>query len=70
MNAQRRHHYFRDVLTILASAALMVATNSALAAPPDTPISDVPLTLVQPTHPEVLILLGNSQSMDGDLSGA
>ena len=33
-------------------------------------ISQVPLTVSQPTHPQVLFALGNSQSMDGDLSGA
>src|SRR5580658_8495966 len=38
--------------------------------PPALPISQVPLTVVQPTHPQVLFAIGNSQSMDGDLSGA
>lgn len=42
--------------------------QAATAAP--LPISQVPLTVTQPTHPQVLFALGNSQSMDGDLSGA
>lgn len=38
--------------------------------PPSVPISQVPLTVVIPAHPQILLALGNSQSMDGDLSGA
>ncbi len=34
------------------------------------PISQVPLTMSTPQHAQVLIAIGNSQSMDGDLSGA
>lgn len=33
-------------------------------------ISQIPLTVAIPTHPQVLFAIGNSQSMDGDLSGA
>lgn len=33
-------------------------------------IPQVPLILASPIHPQVLIAIGNSQSMDGDLSGA
>jgi type IV pilus assembly protein PilY1 len=45
---------------------------SAFAAvtPHTTLISNLPLQLVIPAHPQVLIAVGNSQSMDGNLSGA
>lgn len=33
-------------------------------------IPQIPLVIASPTHPQVLILIGNSQSMDGTLSGA
>lgn len=33
-------------------------------------ISQIPLKLASPTHPQVLIAIGNSESMDGTLSGA
>lgn len=42
----------------------------ALAAGTALTISPVPLTVAIPSHPQVLIAVGNSQSMDGDLSGA
>ena len=34
------------------------------------PISQVPLQLGAPVHPQVLLAIGNSESMDGNLSGA
>src|SRR5271163_631808 len=44
---------------------------SALAtAPPLVPISQVPMTVQIPAHPQILLAVGNSQSMDGTLSGA
>lgn len=42
----------------------------ANAAPPSLIISQIPLKLAVPTQPQVLFALGNSQSMDGTLSGA
>ncbi len=45
--------------------------GAALAATPSPiPLSDTPMVLITPAHPQVLLLLGNSQSMDGNLSGA
>ncbi|HET7570475.1 MAG TPA: PilC/PilY family type IV pilus protein [Gammaproteobacteria bacterium] len=70
MNIQQSLGFLRNAAKVVLSAVLVLGTNSAFATTPTTQISDVPLTLVQPTHPEVLILLGNSQSMDGDLGGA
>ena len=53
------------ILTCWSSAAVGAAT-------PPTPvaISQVPLTVTIPAHPQILLALANSQSMDGDLSGA
>ncbi len=42
-----------------------------LAAPPPTlPISQTPMTVTIPAHPQILLAVANSQSVDGDLSGA
>jgi type IV pilus assembly protein PilY1 len=43
---------------------------AAAAPPPTVPITQVPMTVVIPAHPQIILALGNSQSMDGDLSGA
>jgi len=44
---------------------------AAVGAPPaPLQISQVPMTITLPAHPQILLALGNSQSMDGDLSGA
>ena len=42
----------------------------AIATAPTVPISQVPMTVQIPAHPQILLAIGNSQSMDGDLSGA
>nr|WP_241480458.1 hypothetical protein [Legionella norrlandica] len=47
---------------------LLCASVSLYAAPLTIP--QIPLIIASPTHPQVLILIGNSQSMDGNLSGA
>src|ERR1700710_317550 len=49
--------------------ALAAGTGSA-ATPPSTSIAQVPLTIAVPAHPQILLALGNSESMDGNLSGA
>jgi type IV pilus assembly protein PilY1 len=60
----------------LASACctLLVCWSSnvmAAAAPaPSIAISQIPLTVSIPAHPQILLALANSESMDGDLSGA
>jgi type IV pilus assembly protein PilY1 len=48
------------------------SSNVMAAAVPPAPlqISQVPMTITLPAHPQILLALGNSQSMDGDLSGA
>jgi type IV pilus assembly protein PilY1 len=57
---------------ISAGLSLMVASPFAEAAvtAPMVPISQVPMTVLIPAHPQIVLALGNSQSMDGDLSGA
>jgi type IV pilus assembly protein PilY1 len=42
----------------------------AAAAAPSLSIAQVPMTITLPAHPQILLAVGNSQSMDGDLSGA
>ncbi|HEY2463521.1 MAG TPA: PilC/PilY family type IV pilus protein [Steroidobacteraceae bacterium] len=48
------------------------STNAMAAAAPAPPvnISQIPLTVTIPAHPQILLALANSESMDGDLSGA
>ncbi|TAL80664.1 MAG: pilus assembly protein PilY [Candidimonas sp.] len=61
------------VLTFFAlAAAVLSGSLFATAATTPTPlaISQVPLQLATPIHPQVLIAIGNSESMDGNLSGA
>lgn len=56
-------------LATVALAALCAA-GIAYAATPAIPISQTPLTVTLPAHPQVVIAIGNSQSMDGTLAGA
>ncbi len=51
---------------------LLVCWSSNVMAAPAAPISisQIPLTVTIPAHPQILLALGNSESMDGDLSGA
>lgn len=57
-----------------AQLALLLFMLSALypvtAAVPTLSIPQIPLITANPIHPQVLILIGNSQSMDGTMSGA
>ncbi|MEJ2643563.1 MAG: hypothetical protein P8180_01305, partial [Gammaproteobacteria bacterium] len=64
----------RKAVNVVVPAALIVGAGlqSVIAATTPTPIdlSNIPMVLGQPADPQVLFLLGNSQSMDGDLGGA
>ena len=53
-------------------ACIILGRTSHSAAGPVTPtsIAQVPLTVATPAHPQIMIAVGNSQSMDGNLSGA
>ena len=58
------------LLGVIACVILGRTTHSAAA--PATPVSiaQVPLTVATPAHPQIVIAVGNSESMDGNLSGA
>jgi type IV pilus assembly protein PilY1 len=69
-SAQSRITY---ALTSACYAMLICwSSNVAAAAGPAPPISisQVPLTVTIPAHPQILLALANSESMDGNLSGA
>ncbi len=53
-------------VTLITSALFAGVTDMALgsSAPPQVAISSIPMTVVIPTHPQVLIAVGNSNSMD------
>ncbi|MET0330509.1 MAG: hypothetical protein ABW154_03675, partial [Dyella sp.] len=57
-------------VALLAGGAALRSAPAWAASVPSLAISQVPLTTVQAVHPQVLFAIGNSQSMDGDLSGA
>ena len=59
------------LITIVALAGALLGTAVHSASPPTpTSIAQVPLTVAIPAHPQILFAIGNSQSMDGTLSGA
>jgi type IV pilus assembly protein PilY1 len=68
--AQRRVAH--TLSSALYTALICWSSNVMAAATPPAPlqISQVPMTITLPAHPQILLALGNSQSMDGDLSGA
>jgi len=55
---------------ILASMILGRTSHSAAGPVTPTTVAQVPLTVATPAHPQIVIAVGNSQSMDGNLSGA
>jgi type IV pilus assembly protein PilY1 len=60
-------------LRVLMPAAIAVSwgwSPCALATAPTVAIAQVPMTVTIPAHPQILLAVANSQSMDGDLSGA
>lgn len=78
MNIRKLHSKHRRLLIkalVIACATVLTASVGsislpAFAATPVVSISNIPLTLVAPAHPQVLLAIPNSQSVDGDLSGA
>ncbi|MHB8744846.1 MAG: pilus assembly protein, partial [Sulfuricaulis sp.] len=72
-NAKRITNFKQRALSLLGFCGLGLLlglqTPYSFAAP-STTLSDNPMILVTPTHPQVLLLLNSSQSMDGNLSGA
>ena len=72
--SRMRLKYLPAIAAVMAAAVLLASSTTippANAQPSVTlAISQVPLTVSTPAHPQVLIALGNSESMDGTLSGA
>lgn len=54
------------VTVVLCTSQSMSATSG----PPSVLISQTPLTILIPAHPQIVFALADSQSMDGNLSGA
>ena len=67
--AQRR---IAHTLSSALYAMLVCWSSNVMAGGPVTPvnIAQVPLTVTSPAHPQILLALADSESMDGDLSGA
>jgi len=66
-------HIVQPAIVLLgALACVLIDRTTATAAVAVTPtsISQVPLTVAVPAHPQVVLAIGNSESMDGNLSGA
>jgi type IV pilus assembly protein PilY1 len=65
-------HIVQPAIVLLGALAcvLLNPTASRSAAVIPTPIAQVPLTVAVPAHPQVVLAVGNSESMDGNLSGA
>jgi type IV pilus assembly protein PilY1 len=58
------------LLGVIACVVLGRTSHSAAGPVTPTSIAQVPLTVATPAHPQIVIAVGNSQSMDGNLSGA
>jgi type IV pilus assembly protein PilY1 len=67
--ADRRFRRALHVATLLVAALASCPVAPAFAAP-TVSISQVPLTIALPANPQVVFAIGNSQSEDGNLSGA
>jgi type IV pilus assembly protein PilY1 len=68
------HVVRKRAATFLGAAGVAMAVLSPIpvfaAIPPATPVSQLPLTITIPAHPQILLAVANSESMDGNLSGA
>lgn len=69
-SGQRFRVFFRALLKTTLSVVLFFSGVQISSAVPTLNIPQVSLIMSSPIHPQVLILIGNSQSMDGTLSGA
>ncbi len=73
MNQLAANLAYKRAAGLPARAGLLLLIGWPLAAhatAPAVPVSQVPLTITIPAHPQILVLIGNSESMDGNLSGA
>ncbi len=57
-------------IAVIGGAFMPPVLPVRAATAPTIPISQVPLSIAIPVHPQVVLAVGNSQSMDGDLGGA
>ena len=70
MNRKNTLRFRNFAIVVCLAFAAGKAMLIAVAANPTLNISQVPLALTTPVRPQVLIAVGNSESMDGTLSGA
>jgi type IV pilus assembly protein PilY1 len=68
MNALRLPAMLLSIAALVTLAA--VTPSSGASSPTPIAIYQYPLTVAIPAHPQVILALGNSESMDGNLSGA
>jgi type IV pilus assembly protein PilY1 len=67
LTASRAAAWLGLVAIVLAGATSFLASAGSA---PSLAIAQVPLQLATPVHPQVLLAITNSESMDGNLSGA
>jgi len=60
----------KRLITMALAVVCLIVPAEAFLSVPTLVISQIPLPLVIPSRPQVLIAVANSESMDGDLSGA
>jgi type IV pilus assembly protein PilY1 len=70
LKSRNQHRRIGLALVSAAYTVLWALSSNVVAAPTPLQISQVPMTITLPAHPQILLAVGNSQSMDGDLSGA
>ena len=72
MNTQSTRQNFRRAALSLAVVvgALTGGASHSGPGPAPTSVAQLPLTISVPSHPQIVIAVGNSESMDGNLSGA
>ncbi len=66
------HHWRLSSLILGLLVGLVAGGDASLATTTPTPLAiyQAPLTVAIPAHPQVVIAVGNSESMDGNLTGA
>ncbi|WP_392536412.1 pilus assembly protein [Legionella sp. 227] len=67
MNGARSKYFGKGLKIFLL---ILLSTFAIAASQPTLNIPQVPLILASPIHPQILIAIGNSESMDGNLAGA
>jgi type IV pilus assembly protein PilY1 len=67
---RRLHPKMQRALVLCVSAICLGWTPAASATVAPVQISQIPMTVAVPAHPQIMLAVANSQSMDGTLSGA